>query len=155
MPLGWLPTDCTAECCAYLTSSNPMQDRRHQSFSSSDSDLPVTYNKAYLWSLEHTVQLLQASNSMNINRITNSFIDHPHCIYSSLNKLFPFNVTSMDHQERIISDTSVDYTQQVLDSIISSSNLAPARKLNKLDQAGLSSSLFRHLVWYLYHYDLD
>lgn len=72
---------------------------------------------------------------MNINRITNSFIDHPHCIYSSLNKLFPFNVTSMDHQERIISDTSVDYTQQVLDSIISSSNLAPARKLNKLDQA--------------------
>ncbi|KAG1762414.1 hypothetical protein EDD22DRAFT_847097 [Suillus occidentalis] len=41
----------------------------------------------------------------------------------------------MDHQERIISDTSVDYTQQVLDSMISSSNLAPARKLNKLDQA--------------------
>ncbi|KAG1849602.1 hypothetical protein C8R48DRAFT_778534 [Suillus tomentosus] len=40
----------------------------------------------------------------------------------------------MDHQEQVISDTSVDQTQKVLDNIILSSNSASARKLNRLDQ---------------------
>lgn len=48
----------------------------------------------------------------------------------------------MDHQEQVISDTSVDQTQKVLDNIISSSNSASARKLNRLDREGLSSSLY-------------
>ncbi|KAG2340096.1 hypothetical protein BDR05DRAFT_562246 [Suillus weaverae] len=41
----------------------------------------------------------------------------------------------MDHQEQVISDTSVDQTQKVLDNVILSSNLASARKLNKLNPA--------------------